>query len=196
MKKNYEDVVINEHLSTDSKSSGVWIFVSIDMAIFLLFFIVFLSERNNNVSLFISSQEHLNITIGFINTVFLITSSWLVASAIQSIRRNAPHKSILLLNLALLFGFLFVFFKLYEYTEKFNAGISIIGNYFYLFYFLLTFIHFAHVIGGIVALFIVRRNLVTSFDEKVLPVAEVVGVYWHMVDLLWIVLFPLLYLLR
>jgi len=194
--KYRKSAVITEHLSEEAANSGVWIFVTIDMIIFLLLFVVFLTERSNDIPLFISSQLHLNVTIGFINTIILITSSWLVASSIQSFRKNVPHNGIRSLNLALFLGFLFLLFKLYEYTEKINSGASIIGNYFYLLYFTLTFLHMLHVIGGIVGLFIVRGNLIRSFDRKALQSIEVVGIYWHMVDLLWIILFPLLYLLR
>ncbi|MCB1667369.1 MAG: cytochrome c oxidase subunit 3 [Porticoccaceae bacterium] len=176
-------------------NKGVWIFVGIDLAIFSLFFLVFLTEKVAAPDLFGQSQQSLNATIGFVNTIILITSSWLLVQSLRAMGSCAA-KARLLLAGSMLFGLLFVAFKLYEYYEKFSAGISLVENTFFTFYFLLTFIHFCHVIGGLIALLMVFNWLKSGADKRTISTAESIGIYWHMVDLLWIYLFLVLYLLR
>lgn len=176
---------------------GIWIFVGIDIAIFLLFFLVFLVERRADPALFTASQLRLNEHIGFANTLILITSSWLLVCAIERMQHHA-RRARQLLRLSMAFGWLFVVVKLYEYTDKFAAGISIVENTFFNFYFILTFIHFCHVIGGLIALAMISGWLGQGARDprEVVSAAKSAGIYWHMVDFLWVQLFLLLYLLR
>ncbi|BFM07053.1 cytochrome c oxidase subunit 3 [Halioxenophilus aromaticivorans] len=179
------------------QDKGIWIFVCLDLSIFFLFFLVFVLERHAAIEVFSKSQASLNETIGFINTLVLITSSWLFVMALRVLERNPlKAKNLLLLSIAL--GVLFSILKLYEYYEKFSAGISVVENTFYTFYFLLTFIHFCHVIGGLVALSMLFLWVSARYKtpDYCKDVGESIGIYWHMVDLLWVMLFMLLYLLR
>jgi nitric oxide reductase NorE protein len=95
-------------------------------------------------------------------------------------------------------GVVFCVLKLYEYYEKLAAGISIVGNTFFTFYFLLTFIHFCHVIAGLAALVMLYNWITKKYKtpEYCRETGESIGIYWHMVDLLWVMLFMILYLLR
>lgn len=179
------------------QEKGIWIFVGIDLAIFLLFFLVFLVEKKADVELFNQSQLMLNETVGFLNTLILITSSWLLVCAIRAITSN-PISARNYMWMSMFFGALFVVLKIFEYYQKLSSNITIVENTFFSFYYILTFIHFCHVIAGIIAIKMLsgwvvdsRRNL-----DDVESTAESVGIYWHMVDFLWVMLFLLLYLLR
>lgn len=177
------------------KDKGIWIFVGIDLAIFALFFLVFLMERVAAPEVFIASQKQLDPVFGFINTMVLVSSSWLLVLALRAM----PAKHSLArryLAGSILMGVLFVASKLVEYYGKISAGITVVDNVFFSFYYILTFIHFCHVLGGLIALKVIHGWLRRPVAEGQVAFAESVGIYWHMVDLLWIYLFLLLYLLR
>ena len=176
---------------------GVFLFVLADMSMFGLFFSSFVYERLKNVSLFNSSQEALDSNLGAINTLVLLTSSWFVVLAVQAIKRDKISCAPKFLLLAFFCGGVFVAIKFYEYGAKFKAGISMLTNDFYMFYFVLTGIHFIHVIAGMIVLIIIWRNAGKGqYKSTSRRGLESGATYWHMVDLLWIMIFPLLYLMR
>lgn len=185
----------NESDPNTFANKGVWIFVGIDLAIFGVFFLVFLVERRASPEIFAQSQLALNTTIGFLNTLILITSSWLLVMCIRAMVENKPYARNYLLG-SIFFGFAFLVFKIFEYQEKFAAGIGIVENTYFTFYYLLTFIHFCHVIGGLIALFMVLNSMKKGFYKQLVGVTQSIGIYWHMVDLIWVYLFLILYLLR
>ena len=176
---------------------GIWIFVSGDLSIFALFFAVFLYYRGLDVDLFTQSQASLSISLGLTNTLILLTSSWCVANAIEDLREGHIKRAQTFLSGAILLGLGFVFVKYIEYGAKISDGITLVTNDFYMFYYILTGIHLFHLIIGLgVLLFMLSRaRKLTSFDNEEATVFEAGGIYWHMVDLLWIFIFPLLYLL-
>jgi nitric oxide reductase NorE protein len=101
----------------------------------------------------------------------------------------------LALNASLLFGAVFVVNKIIEYGGKFDAGITPITNGFYTFYFLITGLHFLHVLGGMVFMLHCRSRLAhESGDAAYVTKLENVGLFWHFVDVLWLFIFPMLYL--
>ncbi len=168
-----------------------------DMVVFSLFFAVFLFYRNQDIALFTESQQTLNQTLGVCNTLLLLASSWFVAKGVDVARKNplAPAPQWFLLAFACGFGFGVV--KVVEYSEKISAGHTLMSNDFFMYYFVFTGIHFLHVIIGMVVLLLLwqltRRPMTGPNDIRSL---ESGGIFWHLVDLLWIVLFPLLYLVR
>ena len=176
-------------------TDGIWTFVFIDMIVFSLFFIVYLSERVRLPDVFAASQANLDPKFGLVNALILLTSSLFVAEAVAAVRlgKTAVVKS--RLSLALLFGAMFAASKITEYTGKFAAGITPVTNSFYSFYFLLTFIHFLHVLAGMVFLaHCLSRARAEAGQPTYLTKLENTGLLWHFVDLLWLFLFPLLYL--
>lgn len=176
---------------------GVWVFIAADMAMFGLLFVSFMLERSKNVELFNQSQLALNDNYGGINTLILLTSSWFVALAVQATKAERIRLVPRLLFLAMLCGAAFGIVKVVEYTEKLSTGISMLTNDFYMFYFVLTGIHFLHVIAGTVVLAVLwnkARN--AGYSRANMMGLETGASYWHMVDLLWIMIFPLLYLMR
>ena len=176
---------------------AIWVFILAEMAAFAVFFAVYAFARARNVELFDASQLTLDRRAGLINTLLLVTGGWFAASAVHAARsdRIAAAGRGLMLALACGAGFLAV--KVAEYAEKIAAGISMSTNTFYLLYFSLTFFHFLHVILGMailaILLFKLRQGAYGRHDVRGL---ETGTAYWHIVDLLWIVLFPLVYVMR
>ena len=176
-------------------TDGIWTFVFIDMIVFSLFFIVYLSERIRLPDVFAASQANLDPKFGLVNALILLTSSLFVAEAVASARLGKADLVRTRLVLALAFGTMFAASKLTEYAGKFAAGITPVTNSFYSFYFLLTMIHFLHVLAGMVFIaHCLSRAKAETGQPAYLAKLENTGLFWHFVDLLWLFLFPLLYL--
>lgn len=180
---------------------GVWIIIYIELLTFGLFFIGFAFSRKNQLEVFNNSQLLLDQRFGFTNTLLLITSSYFVVKALQIIKNINTKEyfqraSYYLLG-AIGFGLIFLIIKLFELTDKYSSGINLSTNSFFMFYFILTVFHFMHVVLGMIILTHLYQNtkagLYTKNEHKGF---ESGASYWHMVDLLWIVLFPLLYIIR
>jgi nitric oxide reductase NorE protein len=176
-------------------TDGIWTFLFIDMIVFSLFFVVYLSERLRLPEVFAASQAKLHPGFGLVNALVLLTSSLFVAEAVAAARLGKPQLVRIRLALALVCGAMFAASKLTEYAGKFAAGITPVTNTFYSFYFLLTMIHFLHVLAGMV---FIAHCLASARAETGQPgyraKIENTGLFWHFVDLLWLFLFPLLYL--
>jgi nitric oxide reductase NorE protein len=176
---------------------GIWVVIGLDAVVFLLLFASFQNERRAAPALFEVSRRTLNKDLGGADTLILLTSSWLVALAIQAVRRDRTDRLRQLLFAAACTGTLFVASKTVEYIEKLASGTTPATNAFYSWYFLLTGVHLVHVLAGICALgYVWKRARIGSYTSERYLVLECVALFWHLVDLLWIVLFPLLYLQR
>jgi nitric oxide reductase NorE protein len=176
---------------------GVWVFVLADMTVFALLFGSFIVSRYHNPAVFEASRHALNPNFGGANTLILLTSSWLAALALDAVRKSRFALAQRFIGGAFLCGLVFMVSKGIEYTEKLKAGISLLTNDFFMYYFTLTGIHLFHVVAGSVVLAVLWfKARSQSFDPERPVVLECGAIYWHMVDLLWIILFPLLYLVR
>lgn len=172
---------------------GIWVFIGADAVIFALLFFSFMKDRSADVAQFEASRSTLNFDLGGLDTLILLTSSWLVALAVQAAKRGEPNGTRFLAGSAFT-GLTFVVSKSAEYSEKLAAGITPATNGFYMWYFVLTGVHLLHVLLGTALLFYLwNRSRRGNTNRTVL---ECVATFWHLVDLLWIVLFPLLYLQR
>lgn len=175
-------------------------FIGADAVIFAILFLSFMRDRAGDPALFAASRRTLNASLGGLDTLILLTSSWLVACAVQAVRRGQLERAPRLLLGGALTGLMFVISKSTEYAEKFVAGITPVTDAFYTWYFTLTGIHLAHVVLGTGLLVFVWLRARRRRPDGVHPthpvVLESVASFWHLVDLLWIVLFPLLYLQR
>jgi len=148
------------------------------------------------VALFDRSSATLDANLGLLNTLILVTSSWLVARALASARAGRRAELRRRLMAAMLVGSGFAVTKVLEYSGKISNGITLLTNDFFMFYFALTGIHFLHFIGGVAVLAWLWWSAGDEApDGPFLGWVESGGIYWHMVDLLWIILFPMLYLL-
>jgi nitric oxide reductase NorE protein len=139
----------------------------------------------------------LHLDLGVLNTVVLITSSYFVARAVAATRHGRQAEVVRNLSLALGIGSIFFVAKVFEYGSLFSSGISPVTNDFFMYYFVLTGLHLLHYVGGMVALLVTQlRARKHGLNAGYTRWIESVGVYWHMVDIIWIFLFPMLYMLR
>jgi nitric oxide reductase NorE protein len=176
---------------------GVWVFIGADSVIFAILFLSFMHDRAKNPAVFEASRHALNMNLGGIDTLILLTSSWSVALAVQAMKRDLVEREPLLLFGGALTGLLFVVSKSFEYFQKFSHGINPGTNPFFMWYFTLTGIHLIHVVVGTSLLtYLFVRSRRGTYDHLHKSVPESVASYWHLVDLLWVVLFPLLYLTK
>jgi len=176
---------------------AMWIFILAELTVFGIFFCAYAFTRMNNPELFNQFQLTLNRDAALINTVALLTSSYFVVRSLASIRQGESADCARWLWWGLAMGAIFVAVKGYEYVDHFSHGISLSTNSFYMFYLSLTFFHFMHVILGMLVLAAVALKAGRggySADDHV--GVETGGSYWHMVDMVWLVLFPLVYVMR
>lgn len=175
----------------------IWIVIFAELTVFALFFIAYAFSRSQQVELFNQYQLTLNKESGAINTFLLITASFFVVKAVNAVRQDQIKTAIQWLIMALMGGLLFSIIKMWEFVDKTLDGINMSTNLFYMFYFSLTFFHFMHVLLGMVILLVIvfqlRKNQYSSQNMSGL---ESGAAYWHMVDLVWVVLFPLIYIIR
>jgi nitric oxide reductase NorE protein len=137
----------------------------------------------------------LNVDIGAINTLVLLTSSLFVALGTAAARANKVGDAVRLFGIALAFGAAFPLLKIFEYVPEITAGLTPGTNLFFMYYFVMTGMHLCHVLLGLVILCFVIRNLRDSTKPRI-SFVETGATYWHMVDVVWLVLFALLYLMR
>src|SRR5262249_28848703 len=153
------------------------------------YFIVYLVHRAMAPEEFLAAQQHLDVTIGVLNTVVLLTSSLFVAHGVYATRSNRHDRAIQLLYAAGGCGVVFVAIKAYEWSTKIAAGYTV-SNEFFSFYYVLTGVHMFHVVLGLIILGLCVRELRIPLRRRV-SLVEQGATYWHMVDLLWIVIFGL-----
>ncbi|MCK9285223.1 MAG: cytochrome c oxidase subunit 3 family protein [Rhodocyclaceae bacterium] len=176
---------------------AIWVFILAELLAFGVMFVIYGVARMKHRELFDQMQLTLDRNAGAANTVLLVTGSWCVARAVAAIRRDASALSARWLACGILAGLGFLVVKGFEYQVKFEQGVNLDTNLFYMFYLSLTFFHFMHVLLGMVILAAVwwktRQGGYSSADHHGM---ETGASYWHMVDLVWIVLFPLVYVMR
>lgn len=191
---------------------GMWLFLLQEVLFFSPFIVGYLIFHFKYAAAFHEGSHHLDWKLGALNTVILIWSSFTMARAVSAAQLGDKKK--LVFNLIFTFlcacGFLIV--KYFEYSHKFHVGtlpgslfrpeLFTSGEFtqkeaplFFTFYFCMTGLHAAHVIGGMVyLLFVIKRAMKNQFGPSYYTPVEMFGLYWHFVDLVWIYLFPLLYL--
>lgn len=209
------DITVEQHVKVEhahhgdpaSAKIGMWIFLITELMLFGGMFVIYGIYRYLNSDAFRLAAAELNTGIGTLNTIILITSSLTVAISITALQKGNKVLSILMLVLTNLFAIAFLVNKYFEWSEKYHHGLFPGGEeltnrpngqilYFGLYY-VMTGIHGLHIIIGMVILtfmlvFVIRDKVTTSDPNKL----EIAGLYWHLVDLIWIFLFPLFYLIR
>jgi nitric oxide reductase NorE protein len=173
----------------------MWVMVLGDLIIFGAYFIIFMVYRAMKPHEFLMSQQHLSINIGVLNTLVLLASSWFIARSVQAARAGDHDVALRLTYFGGLCGVAFIAIKAYEWSTKIAQGYTISSNDFFMFYYMLTGVHLFHVSLGLLILGITVRELRNPRRRRPLMV-ESGATYWHMVDLLWIVIFALLYVMR
>lgn len=177
--------------------AGVWFFIVADMCAFALFFLIFSLGRHAQPALYEAGRGQLDLALGLANTLILLTSGAFMALATRQARLGQWGAARRSLSATLVIGSAFAVTKVIEWGNKLHHGIGLTTNEFYTYYFVFTGIHFLHFLIGVVVLVVLigRCGSAQAQDDK-LRWIEAGGAYWHMVDLLWIVLFAMLYLQR
>ena len=187
---------------------GMWVFLATEVMFFGGMFAGYFVYRHWYMQAFASASNHLDLWLGAINTAVLICSSFTMALAVYSAETSRRKPLITFLVLTIILGLAFLGIKFYEYHTKFaehlvpgssfrfDASLARPAEIFFSFYFAMTGMHAVHMIIGIGLLTALiaqaRRGRFSAFYHT--PV-ELTGLYWHFVDIVWIFLFPLLYLL-
>lgn len=175
---------------------GVWVFVYADMAVFALMFGSFMWDRHHAPELFETSRQALSLNFGGINTLILLTSSMLVVLGVDALKVGRTHLAPTFFWSATACGIAFILSKILEYGHKFDAGIGLTTNAFFQYYFIMTGLHLGHVVVGTVILAVLAAKSRSERPGCSVTMYEGGATYWHMVDLLWVCIFPLLYLVR
>lgn len=193
------------HIDYEGDKYGMWLFLYSEILLFGGLFLLYAIYLSRYTPDFIEGAKHLNLIMGSINTIILLISSFAVAASITAIRRNNRKGAILWLSSTMIIAVVFIINKYFEWGAKISHGLypnspellemSHGSNLFYGLYYTVTGLHGLHVIIGASALMIcvikLFRKTITSDNYIWL---ENAGLYWHLVDLIWIFVFPLFYL--
>jgi len=204
-----EAVIEQIHIHRDDEGSklGMWLFLFTEVLLFGGLFVLYAGYRFAYPDGFVAAASEMNTFIGAINTIVLLTSSLTVALSIAALQKNHKRLAMNLLWFTLFCGLVFLTNKYFEWSHEIHNGIYPKGPaldnmssgeiiYFGL-YFTMTGLHGLHVIVGMIfigfAMNFISRDIITSTNYQKL---ENAGLYWHLVDLIWIFLFPLFYLIH
>jgi cytochrome c oxidase subunit III len=187
---------------------GMWIFLVTEILFFGGLFLAYIVFRSWYPELYIMASDHLDMFWGTVNTVVLLSSSLTVAMGIRSIQLNQQKGLIINLMLTIGLALVFMVIKYFEYSEKFQKGIMPGAHYsyegiahekaniFFSIYYMMTGLHGLHVVIGIgLMIWLVTKARKKVFHSGYYTPVEITGLYWHLVDVIWIFLFPLLYLI-
>lgn len=171
---------------------GLWVFIFADLGLFALYFALAAWDMRSAPATFQHGRAGLNLTLGMINTVVLLTGSWAVAMGTRVISEG--RQAARYLQLAALTGAVFLGVKFFEYQHLASRGHTVNEDAFHMWYFFLTGFHAFHVIAAIAFLLIIAARF-RGEDQPGHVLTEAAGCYWHLVDLLWIGIFLVIYLL-
>jgi len=192
----------------EASTLGMWVFLVTEIMFFGGLFMAYLVYRTASPDAFKEASHHLNVVYGTINTAVLICSSLTMALAVRSAQVGSRRGQIANLILTIALGSVFLIVKYFEYKEKFvhhlvpgpsfdmSLPVANQQQLFFSIYFMLTGVHAAHMVVGIgLMLVILTMAWRGRFSASYYTPVEISGLYWHFVDIVWIFLFPLLYLL-
>lgn len=191
----------------DAARMGIWLFLVTEVLFFGGLFCAFFIYRGWYFDSFVEAHHHLDKQMGALNTLFLITSSLTMALAVRAAQMTQKAQATRMLLVTFLLAGAFLVVKYFEYSHKIHDGLlpgamfhaqgftTAHPGTFFAIYFVMTGIHGLHVVIGMgLILWILLRNMKGEFSSRYYAPVEGVGLYWHLVDLIWIYLFPLLYL--
>ena len=201
------EAVAHVHRDDEGSKMGMWLFLFTELLLFGGMFILYASYRFMYPDAFKVAAMQLDTLIGAVNTILLLTSSLSVVIAIIALRRNQKTFSIYMLMFTVVAGGAFLVNKYFEWSAKFHHGIYPKGpamadmsdgeNVFFGLYYVMTGLHALHIVVGLVFIlfmvyFIIKDKQTADNNQKL----ENAGLYWHLVDIIWIFLFPLFYLIH
>lgn len=198
----------NLHQQKTSVTLGMWLFLATEILFFGTLFTVYVFYRNAYPEAFAAASHHLDVTWGTINTAVLIGSSLTMALAVHAGQRGNQKAIKWFVIATMVLGSIFLAVKAQEYHHKwqdhlvpganfaFDAAHERPAHIFFLLYFVMTGLHATHmVIGMVIMMFLLHWNRQGRFTKAYSAPVEVAGLYWHFVDIAWIFIFPLLYLI-
>lgn len=175
---------------------GLWVFLLGDMVVFAVMFVAFLTERARDDDAFAAGRESVDLTIALSNTMVLLVSSLIVVLALNAVRGGRFEAGSRFFAAGIACAILFTALKVVEYTHLVTSGHGPDTGPYFMWLFILTAVHLSHVVLGIAVLGVLRlrarRRIACTGSQRVFY--EGGTCYWHLVDLLWMVLFPLVYL--
>lgn len=167
----------------------MWVLIISELLVFGAFFLGFGVARMLHPDMFRAGQALLDIRLGGLNTLILVTSGWMAAKAVQARGQGSVARSRRWIAAAGSLGIAFLVVKSIEYADKAAHGIGIETDTFFTLFYLMTGFHALHVVMGLVVLAIVAwKNSVDNLETG--------AAFWHMIDLIWLILFPIVYLVR
>jgi nitric oxide reductase NorE protein len=177
--------------------AGAWVFILGDLAVFALLFGVWMYYRGKEPALFADSQLEVHRSFGAINTLLLLTSSLCVVTSVRAVRVKMRGVAQAAIGFALVCAVGFLLNKVLEWTDLVANGHGPAANNFFLYFFVLTGLHAFHVLVGTgVLIALLRLSRKPSLSTGQFAFVEGGACFWHMVDLIWVVLFALLYLMH
>jgi cytochrome c oxidase subunit 3 len=197
---------VNIHRDDEASKTGMWLFLFTEMLLFGGLFVVYSVYRFRNPTAFHLAAHELNVVIGTINTIILLVSSTTIAMSITAIQKKNKKLALILLFTTLILGLVFLINKYFEWghhiEEHIYPGSSVLALrgqgdvLFYGLYFFMTGLHALHIIIGMIFIGVIARMIIRDkIDSGNFVLLENSGLYWHLVDLIWIFLFPLFYLI-
>jgi cytochrome c oxidase subunit 3 len=197
---------VETHRDDLASKFGMWLFLFTEMLLFGGLFIVYAVYRYLNSTAFHMAAEELSVTVGTLNTIILLVSSSTVAMSITATRMHKKKLAVILLWFTIVLGLVFLVNKYFEWghhiKEHIFPGSEILVQrgpgdvLFYGLYYAMTGLHAVHIIVGLILLVIVAVRVANSkINHENYVFLENGGLYWHLVDLIWIFLFPLFYLI-
>ena len=204
-----ENTANSEHTHYDAEASkiGMWLFIFTELLLFGGLFIVYSVYRYLNPEAFHLAAEELNRTIGTINTLILLISSMTIAMSTSALQLKKKSITLGLLSITVLLGIVFLINKYFEWGVKFQHGIwpgseHLLNDFsqgeilFFGLYFIMTGLHALHIIVGLIIIAVtISRIMKGTVHSNRAALLENAGLYWHLVDIIWIFLFPLFYLI-
>jgi len=216
----YHPAYLGHHFDTpnqqfDAAKLGMWVFIVTEILMFGGLFVAYLIYKSHEPAVFIEAHQRLDWKLGTVNTIVLLFSSLTAALAVRSSQLGKRNETKMWLTITILCALAFLGIKFVEYSHKFYDGL-LPGRYFtahlpehahngavlpqrasmfFALYFMMTGLHGLHVIIGMLILaWVLLRNQRGEFSSEYFTPVEIGALYWHLVDLVWIYLFPLVYL--
>ena len=172
----------------------LWLIIFLELFTFGMALIAMVYYGNQEPDLFHESRLLLNVSYGTVNTIILLTSGFFMAVTVRHIKQDKLKLAKFYLRITMFFGLLVLIIKSLEYYAKIQAGLDLGYNTFYTFYWLLTLFHVIHVIVGLVILSSTYSSLNKKNNDTLIEDSEASAAFWHMCDLIWLLLFPIIYL--
>jgi len=210
----HHDPNLQHHFATkeqqfDTTKIGMWLFLATEILMFGGLFAGFAYMQSRFPEAFFEGHKHLQVPLGALNTIVLLISSFTMVMAVHKAATNKQKQLIAYLSITIVCACMFLVVKYFEYSHKFHDGL-LPGRFFsntedptghqfifFSFYFMMTGLHGIHILIGIIVLaWLLRRSIRGDFTSSYYTPVDLVGLYWHLVDVIWIYLFPLLYLIR